>query len=128
MHDLASQRLTVVWKTCMLQQLVRKCELGSRGAHRTQQAPPSMPTAETKALPAGENRPGNFPRDPEEKAKLVGKDNPEIHPNVQSAPEGQVKSASGANTTYDKVGSQQQWLPLPSCAGTCLYLGLSITA
>ena len=68
-----------------------------------QQATSSVPTAEVRALHAGEHRPGNFPRDPEEKAKLVGKDNPEIHPNAQSAPEGQLKSASGANVTYDKV-------------------------
>ena len=87
------------------------------------QATPTTP----KGLHAGENKPGNFPRDPEEKAKLVGKDNPEIHPNAQSAPEGQVKSASGANVTYDKVGNQGtvplRFMPWPWCS-----LGLSRTA
>eukprot|EP00891_Asterochloris_glomerata_P000230 jgi/Astpho2/230/Aster-02133 len=75
---------------------------GLRGSHNHPESQEPHIQKETHVA-TGENRPGNFPRDPEEKAKLVGKDNPEIHPNVQSAPEGQVKSASGANTTYDKV-------------------------
>ena len=102
-------------------------QLDNRGACCTNPPHQACPQ-QVKALHAGENKPGNFPRDPEEKAKLVGKDNPEIHPNTQSAPEGQVKSASGANVTYDKVGIQQQWFPLPSCLGPGYSLGHNITA